>query len=178
MKRMTRDVMEETKRRQRPQQMSQMQGEFYSSTGGGISEVEHDRSLLAAYPGHVTTGNEIALFADVPGDCAHRSFALSPSHRMTEIPLDFCTVQSLDDHQIRFEISPGTRYGLVVTDQDERGAYQIGFYCAPKGNLAPQNALALLQDIFAGLQQGAFSGQISGPQGDDLLYHFATVWFE
>jgi hypothetical protein len=178
MKRVTRDVMEETKTRQRPQQLSQMQEEFYFSIGGQTPEQEKDKSLLAAYPGHVTTGEEIALFADVPGDCAPRFLALSPSRQMTEIPQDFFTVRGLEDGQIRFEISPGTRYGLVVTDQDERGAHQIGFYCAPKGKPGPQEALALLQDIFARLQQGAFNGQISGPQGEDLLYHFATVWFE
>lgn len=178
MKRVTRDVMEETKTRQRPQQLSQMQGEFYFATGGGVAEADQDKSLLAAYPGHAKTGDEIALFADVPGDCAPRFLALSPSRQMTEIPQEFFTVQGLEAGQIRFEISPGTRYGLVVTDQDERGAHQIGFYCAPKGNLEPQDALVLLQDIFARLQEGAFNGQISDPQGDDLLYHFATVWFE
>lgn len=178
MKRVTRDVMEETRTRQRPQQMSQMQDEFYFSMGGGALETEQDKTLLAAYPGHVTTGGEIALFADVPADCAPRFVALSPSMQMTEIPQDYFTVQSLETGQLRFEISPGTRYGLVATEQDERGVHQIGFYCAPKGRAGGQQAMAMLRDVVAGLRAGEFKGSVAGPEGEAVLYHFASVEFE
>ncbi len=179
MKRVTRDVMDETGDRQRPQQLSQMQTEFYFRRGDGSGALERpDETLLAAYPGHVSDGDEIALFADVPPDCAPNFLALSPSRRLTRIPEEFFTVQGLASGQVRFEISPGTRYGLVVTEEDERGTHQIGFFCGQPGGADADATLALLQRLYERFQAGEFSGRLPAVSGSDVLYHFAAVEIE
>ncbi|MCC5956895.1 MAG: caspase family protein [Natronohydrobacter sp.] len=179
MKRVTRDVLEETNARQRPQQMSQMQEEFYFRTGSGegVQEVG-DETLLAVYPGRVGTGDEIALFADVPVNCAPNFFALSSAQTLIPIPEEFFSTHGLANGMLRFEISPGTRYGLVVTEEDPRGAMQIGFYCAQDGARAPQETLALLTRLEQKVAQGLFAGRLDTEAGGSVLYHVAQIEIE
>lgn len=179
MKRVTRDVLDETNARQRPQQMSQMQDEFYFLTGSGETpEDEGDETLLAVYPGRVGTGDEIALFADVPVDCAPNFFALSSARTVTPIPEEFFAVHGLANGMVRFEISPGTRYGLVVTEDDARGAMQIGFYCAQDSARSPQDTLATLAQLERNLAQGLFAGRLEAETGGTVLYHVAQIEIE
>lgn len=179
MKRVTRDVLEETNARQRPQQLSQMQEEFYFLTGGGVETDESgDETLLAVYPGRVGTGDEIALFADVPIGCAPNFFALSPSQSLTPIPEAYFSTHGLASGMLRFEISPGTRFGLVVTEDDPRGTHRIGFYCGRATPTEAEDTLAVVAMLERRFADGTLAGRLDVGEGETVLYHVAEVEIE
>ena len=171
MKRVTSDVMQETEGDQRPQQLSQMQREFYFIRSGTTGEVRDEiRSVLSVYPASVGTGEEIALVADVPTTCQPSFFDLSSGGKVTPIPQQFFKQVVLGNGQIRFEISPGSRYGLVVQDADERGAHRLGFFCEPAG-LDRDGKVALLRKLVERFEAGELQGKVDLP-GVSAAYHF------
>lgn len=171
MKRVTRDVIAATGGEQRPQQLSQMQSEFYfMRTSGGAPTREKVRSVLSVYPAEVTTGEEIALVADVGPQCRPSFFDLSAGGKVTPIPTRFFKQVALGNGQTRFEISPGSRYGLVVQEADERGEHRLGFFCEPSG-LGREGKIALLNDLRAQLEDGTFEGIVEAGD-DDVAFHF------
>ncbi|MDN2583000.1 caspase family protein [Aquibium sp. ELW1220] len=175
MKRVTRNVMEETGERQRPQQLSQMQSEFYFvRSAHQPALVDRDPTLFSAYPASVTTGDEVALFADVPSGCDPAFFDISPSRQVTPIPSHFFRTYGLSGGNIRFEVSPGSRYGLVVQEDDERGTHQIGFFCESSGALDSEAKLRLVQSLYRRLQQKEYSGAFETGLGQAVLYHFTS----
>lgn len=172
MKRVTRDVIEKTDGEQRPQQLSQMQREFYfQRTSGGEVTREEVRSVLSVYPDDVKTGEEVALVADVPPSCEPAFFDLSKSGKVTPIPLRFFKQVSLGNAQTRFEISPGSRYGLVVQEQDERGEHTLGFFCEPAG-LDKPGKVALLKALVGEFGQDRLEGQVDAGGAGDVRFHF------
>ncbi|NNE21841.1 MAG: hypothetical protein HKN11_04460 [Rhizobiales bacterium] len=175
MKRVTRDVMAETGGEQRPQQLSQMQTEFYFSKNAETptAAAPQTKTLLAVYPGKATTGQEVSLLADVPHSCSPSFINLAPSNKVTPIPLKFFKVIDLGNGQTRHEISPGSRYGLVVQEQDERGLHRIGFFCAPTDAVEADAKIKLLRAINARLKNGELSGTTAGDGQDAAAYHFS-----
>ncbi|MGX1495505.1 putative caspase-like protein [Labrenzia sp. MBR-25] len=173
MKRVTRDVMAETDGEQRPQQLSQMQTEFYfKRTNGSAPETDDQQTLLAVYPGSVSVGEEVSVLADVPQQCAPDFFNITPSSRVTPIPTKFFKTVDLGGGKIRYEISPGSRYGLIVQEQDEKGANRIGFFCSMGAALSDQQKKEVLRRINGQLAQNEMSGTI-GSDPELVAFHFA-----
>jgi len=179
MKRVTRDVMDETRGEQRPQQLSQMQTEFYFKKTSAAPTVDTEaKTLLAVYPGKVKTGEEISVLADVPHSCSPSFLNLTPSSKATPIPTQFFKTVDLGNGQYRYEISPGSRYGLVVQDQDERGQNRIGFFCEPAGLAEREDKIELLRALSDKLAAGELAGTLSAPRFGDVAYRFADFVIE
>jgi len=173
MKRVTRDVMAETGGDQRPQQLSQMQTEFYfRRTAASAPVKDSSQTLLAVYPGSVTVGEEVSVLADVPQKCIPNFFNISPSSKVTPIPAQFFKTVELGGGQIRYEISPGSRYGLVVQEQDEKGANRIGFFCSLGTALSDDSKREVLRRINGQLSRNELSGTL-GSAPETVAYHFA-----
>lgn len=161
MKRVTADVMAETGGDQRPQQLSQMQREFYfAAPPGAIPRPAVPEPLLSVYPGKVSVGDEVAMIADLPHSCTPFFFALAPSGKVTPIPRRFFRTVELSSGQTRYEISPGSRYGLTVLPEDEKGAHTIGYVCEPPAGTGTDALKALLRQAVGAAQQGTEDGTI------------------
>lgn len=172
MKRVTRDVILETEGSQRPQQLSQMQREFYfNRTSSGQTTKDDLRSVLSVYPASATTDEEIAVVADVGAQCQPAFFDLSTSGKVTTIPQRFFKRIALGNGQTRFEISPGSRYGLVVQEADERGEHTLGFFCEPAG-ISKDDKVSLLKNLKSQFDAGTFEGSLDAGSTGEALYHF------
>ncbi len=159
MKRVTKDVLEETYGEQRPQQLSQMKREFYfRQTEGGTKEKELLATLLTVYPARATAGEEISVVADVPPSCQPLFVNLGPTGKVTQIPRNFFRVTSLSNGQMRYEISPGSRYGLVVEEKDPLGENKLGFMCEPEGMTEEADVVASLRAVLGQVNAGTLSG--------------------
>lgn len=175
MKRVTRDVLKATNGDQRPQQLSQMQNEFYFSTSeqSRISQTATPiaqptpikpvapRSLLTVYPPRVSIGEEVSVVADVPKSCKPFFLNIAPSYKLTPIPLQFFKSIDIQNGQFRYEISPGSRYGLVVQENDEKGRNQLGYFCEPEGDFDKPQIKAVLKQILAEIKNGQEEGNIN-----------------
>lgn len=167
MKRVTADVMQETGGTQRPQQLSQMQREFYFVPPHGTNApavVEGvNRSLLTVYPPRVDVGQEVSVVADVQPGCTPAFVNVAPSGRVTPVPLSYFKTIAMAGGQTRYEISPGSRYGLVVQEQDEKGVNQFGFFCAPQGDEDKETKKILLRALVQNLSDGKEEGRLAEP---------------
>lgn len=173
MKRVTRDVFVTTDGEQRPQQLSQMQTEFYFNRQGGAAVTEPVRSVLSVYPGRVTTGEELALLADVPPDCEPAFMDMAEqSSKTTPIPTRFFKQIGLSNELTRFEISQGSRYGLVIQPEDARGKHYLGFLCPPRA-ASQDDLISLLQSVRQSLDEGVFQGEAGG-----TAFHFQPYEIE
>lgn len=162
MKRVTADVLRETGGEQRPQQLSQMQREFYFAgppdTPTRPATLE---SLLSVYPARVSVDDEVAMIADLPPSCLPFFFALAPSGRFTPIPRRFFKTVSLASGQTRYEISPGSRYGLKVLPEDEKGINHIGYLCEPAAGTGEDTLKALLRAAVEAARGGKEDGAVN-----------------
>ncbi len=164
MKRVTADVYAETGGNQRPQQLSQMQREFYFSPSTDTAPVPARAELdpiLSVYPLSVTVNEEIAMIADLPRACTPFFYAVAPSGKFTPIPRDFFKTVALSNGQTRYEISPGSRYGLIVLPEDEKGDHHIGYLCEPPVGTDQEVLKGLLRQARdtatgGGLEDGSF----------------------
>lgn len=164
MKRVTADVMEETDGTQRPQQLSQMQREFYfNGKPGAAARVAEPDPILSVYPLRVSVDDEVAMIADLPATCTPFFFAVAPSRRFTPIPREFFRTIGLASGQTRYEISPGSRYGLKVLPEDEKGTNHIGYLCEPPVGTEETVLKAMLRDVVARAQAGEEEGTLSMP---------------
>lgn len=182
MKRVTADVMAATERQQRPQQLSQMMTEFYFSRGnagstklGSLSAdtpviLSPERALLTVYPPRVTVGDEISVFADLDTNCTPSFFNLSPDRKFTPIPLRFFKKTTLDNSQIRFEISPGSRFGLVVQEQDEKGENILGYFCLPADPNDREAQKGILREIARKIGAGEEDGNMNSTSYGEIPY--------
>lgn len=166
MKRVTAYVMAETDGGQRPQQLSQMQREFYFAKGPEGGETGTPRRatpnpILSVYPARVKVEDEVALIADLPPACTPFFFALAPSKRLTPIPRRFFKTVDLASGQTRYEISPGSRYGLKVLPEDEKGRHLIGYLCEPPQVTGQDRLKALLRRVVAASSAGQEDGTIA-----------------
>lgn len=170
MKRVTADVLSETEDTQRPQQLTQMKREFYfqkAALAAGDTV-----TALSLYPRDLTTGDELTLIADMPSSCVPAFFNLSPGNKATPIPGRFFKTLAVKPGEARYEISAGSRYGLVVQEQDERGNHRIGFFCEPPGLDSKQAKIELLRALTARLKDGDLAGSFDGPSGEPVAYRF------
>lgn len=162
MKRVTADVLKETGGEQRPQQLSQMQREFYfagkADTNPRPAVLD---AILSVYPARVSVDDEVAMIADLPPSCTPFFFALAPSSRFTPIPRRFFRTIALTSGQTRYEISPGSRYGLKVLPEDEKGTNHIGYLCEPPVGTEDTTLKALLRAAVSSAQDGVEDGTVS-----------------
>lgn len=159
MKRVTKDVLDETLGDQRPQQLSQMKREFYFHlTDGGQKHREDLQTLLTVYPARATAGEEISIVADVPPSCQPLFVNLGPTGKVTQIPRNFFRITPLSNGQIRYEISPGSPYGLVVEDADPLGTNKLGFVCEPQGISNQADIVATLRRTLTQVNGGTTAG--------------------
>ena len=171
LKRVTGDVLERTSGKQRPQQLSQMQREFYFvSTPKGKKIKSSISSILSVYPDNVKVGDEVALVADVDPACQPAFFDISNSGRVTPLPRHFFKRVVLSSGHARHEISPGTRYGLKVLEKDEKGQHTLGFFCEPS-NLNKAEKISLLKKLTSNFSRGVLVGQ-ERISNKDVAYHF------
>lgn len=161
MKRVTKDVMSETGGDQRPQQLSQMQREFYFTGKANPAPRKALDPILSVYPGRVTVDDEVAMIADLPPSCTPFFFALAPSGRFTPIPRRFFKTVALASGQTRYEISPGGRYGLRVLPEDEKGTNHIGYLCEPLAGTGEETLKALLRAAVEATRAGTEDGAVS-----------------
>tara|TARA_R110002049_G_scaffold142277_2_gene304136 strand:- start:13215 stop:14447 length:1233 start_codon:yes stop_codon:yes gene_type:complete len=183
MKRVTADVMNATGSEQRPQQLSQMMTEFYFNRSAGGSAAAPtkaasppapvsapERALLSVYPPRVTVGEEVSVVADLGAGCTPTFFNLSPGRKFTPIPLEFFKKTSLDNGQTRFEISPGSRFGLVVQEQDEPGENILGYFCPPASLTDREAQKSVLRDIVGQIAKGTEDGSVPAPGHGNVAY--------
>lgn len=177
MKRVTKDVLDKTNGEQRPQQLSQMQKEFYfvekniaEKNVTGKSKIDIG-SILSVYPSSVKTGEEIAVVADVSPSCKPAFFNVSKNDKITPIPIRFFKKINLRNGQIRHEISPGSRYGLIVQEQDERGLNKLGFFCQP-GQLDLNEKKQLLRSLVSKIKLGVEDGEFLHANNKTVKYQF------
>lgn len=161
MKRVTRDVMSETGGDQRPQQLSQMQREFYFTGKATPAPRTQVDPILSVYPGRVSVDDEVAMIADLPPGCTPFFFALAPSGRFTPIPRRFFKTVALASGQTRYEISPGSRYGLKVLPEDEKGTNHIGYLCEPPVGTSEEVLKALLRAAVDAARAGEEDGSVT-----------------
>lgn len=161
MKRVTRDVMSETGGDQRPQQLSQMQREFYFTGKATPAPRNQVDPILSVYPGRVSVDDEVAMIADLPPGCTPFFFALAPSGRFTPIPRRFFKTVALASGQTRYEISPGSRYGLKVLPEDEKGTNHIGYLCEPPVGTSEEVLKALLRAAVDAARAGEEDGSVT-----------------
>lgn len=160
MKRVTGDVIAETGGEQRPQQLSQMQTEFYfKRSANTAAQTDPLRALLAVYPPRVTVGEEISVVADVPNACTPFFANFAPDGQVTPIPLQFFKQVGLPNGQTRYEISPGSRFGLLIQESDAKGDHKLGFLCEPEGIGGNQDAV---KTVLQGTAQKVLSGEWAG----------------
>ncbi len=174
MKRVTRGVIKQTEGKQRPQQLSQMQSEFYFVKNSG-EEVTKDpiKSVLSVYPAELTTGEEVALVADVPNSCAPAFFDMSQAGKITPIPKQFFKQAVLPNGQSRYEISPGSRYGLIIQKQDARGQHILGYFCEPE-NLNRSGKIEFLKALKVNFNKNVLLGKLRASGFDDAQFHFQS----
>ncbi len=188
MKRVTRDVMAETANVQRPQQLSQMQAELYLAKSGAVASKgsipsgnEHKKQartdlILSVYPPQVTTNEEISFFAVLPKTCEPVFLAISPSRKVTPIPNHFFKKEQTGHQLTRYEMSPGSRYGLIIQEQDERGHNWLGLLCAQHDVFSQKNArLTLLRTLHDRLEAGDTEGVINDVNKDAIAYSFSDI---
>ncbi|MEP1352390.1 MAG: caspase family protein [Tateyamaria sp.] len=179
MKRVTSDVMEETGGAQRPQQMSQMQKEFYfQRTTGVMPEREQLSSLLTLYPARVQVGEEVSVVADVENSCDPFFVNFGADGKLTPIPRQFFRIVPMSNGQVRYEISPGSRYGLVVQEQDAPGLNRLGFLCEPSGATDTASIQTTLRAVLGEVQSGQEAGILSVAGIGDVEYRFGTFEIE
>lgn len=173
MKRVTSDVMDETLGEQRPQQLSQMKKEFYfRETGGGQTQTDDLRALLTVYPAKVSVGQEVSVVADVPSACTPMFVNVTPDNKLIPIPRKFFRQVAMDSGQMRYEISPGSRYGLVVQDSDAKGIHQLGFLCEPPGMTAKEDIRNVLKSVVSKISAGQAQGMLDTPGFGQIEYGF------
>lgn len=176
MKRVTRDVIKATKGKQRPQLISQMQTEFYFSGSNSITSnpkpIEHG-PLLAVYPPFVTAGEEVSVVADVPKSCKPFFLIISPADNLTPLPLQYFKQVDILTGQTRYEISPGSRYGLKVTEDDDKGINKLGFFCEPAHNFEHLK-MELINQIADKIETGQHVGTVlyAGGETNYLISDF------
>lgn len=191
MKRVTADVMAATRDEQRPQQLSQMMTEFYfrrdeSQTAVAASAAavampvmeQSERSLLTVYPLRVGVGEEVSVVADLGEFCTPSFFNLSPGRKFTPIPLEFFKRTPLHNRQTRFEISPGSRYGLIVQPQDEKGENVLGYFCEPSGQVDREELKTILRDIVKRIGGGEENGAVETARYGTVHFQARPFWIE
>ncbi|TLP69380.1 caspase family protein [Parasedimentitalea maritima] len=176
MKRVTGDVVAETNGVQRPQQISQMQTEFYfKRTPSPDVTVDPLRTLLAVYPQQVTAGEEVSVVADVPPSCTPFFTNFAPDGKLSPIPLKFFNSIPLSNGQIRYEISPGSRFGLAIQEEDPHGTHKLGLLCEPTGVGNDQNAVrTVLAAVAERVNAGELTGFVSAGSYDPIEYSFES----
>ncbi|MEP4876931.1 MAG: caspase family protein [Tateyamaria sp.] len=189
MKRVTADVMAATDSEQRPQQLSQMMTEFYFNRSGSETTApkqsapvpvaqKPERSLLTVYPPRVSVGEEVSIVADLTATCVPSFFNLSPGRKFTPIPLEFFKQVSLANGQTRFEISPGSRFGLVVQEQDEKGQNMLGYFCPPASLVDPETLKLVLREIVANIRTGDEDGTVNSADYGAVRYQARPYFIE
>ena len=174
MKRVTNDVLEETLGDQRPQQLSQMKREFYfRQTEGGTKDRETLQTLLTVYPARVSAGEEVSVVADVPPSCQPLFVNLGPTGKVTQIPRNFFRVTSLSNGQVRYEISPGSEYGLQIEEKDPHGVNKLGFLCEPRGISEKADIVATLRSTLTKVNEGTAFGILETEQFGDSEFRFS-----
>jgi uncharacterized caspase-like protein len=190
MKRVTADVMAATGGEQRPQQLSQMMTEFYfaraavaatdiSSAATPLAVPQTaERALLSVYPPKATVGEEVSVVADIGASCTPSFFNLTPGRRFTPIPVDFFKKSDLANGQFRFEISPGSRFGLVVQQQDEKGTNILGYFCVPDAFSDPEAQKLVLREIVSQIEAGQEEGMVDAAGFSAVAYQVRPFLIE
>ncbi len=162
MKRVTKDVMQATGGEQRPQQLSQMQSEFYfARTENADVETDDLRSLLTVYPQRVTVDQSVSVVADLPPSCTPFFFNLSPARKLTPVPLQFFKTIEMQNGLFRFEISPMADNRLTVEETDEKGNNRLGYFCEPKQKMTKAEIASTLRSIIVRIEAGDEDGQVA-----------------
>ena len=178
MKRVTRGVIKETEGKQRPQQLSQMQSEFYFARNAKGKITRDDfKSILSVYPAKVTTGDAVALVADVPSACVPAFFDRSLNGNIEMFPKKYFKQILLGSGQTRFEISPGSRFSLKIEEKDARGTHNLGYFCEPS-NLKPEGREAIVEALGNSIAADQLQGKFVTEGGEESQFHFQSYEIE
>lgn len=113
------------------------------------------------FPEMLAVGDELSLVADMPATCTPTFLNLSPTQQVAPLPLDIFQKMEIGAGQVRYQISAGGQYGLVVLPEDEKGTHRIGYLC-PQRPFADQTALKdALRRVVGELDAGRMSGALS-----------------
>ena len=179
MKRVTHGVIKQTEGKQRPQQLSQMQTEFYFVKNSGEKLTKDPvKSVLSVYPAELTTGEELALVADVPNSCAPAFFDMSKGGKITPIPKQYFNQAVLSNGQSRYEISPNNKlYGLQIEKEDARGLHILGYFCEPP-DLDRSGKIEFLKALRANFNKNVLLGKLSASGFNDAQFHFQRYFIQ
>lgn len=120
--------------------------------------------VMTLYPQALGVGEELSVVADAPKGCVPAFVALSPSMKLTPIPAQVFQKVDIGPEQDRYQISAGGRFGLVIEEQDEKGAHKMGFLCGPQA-LEGETLKAALQTVVGQLNAGTLLGEVPTPVG-------------
>jgi hypothetical protein len=114
---------------------------------------------MKVYPTLATIGTEISFLADPPPYCDPFFFNLTPSGRVTPIPIEFFRQLDLGRGIVRYEISPRSDFGLVIEPDDEVGLNQLGYLCQPVKLQEMAGLQGIMRRLLA-LRQDVSEGEI------------------
>ena len=131
-------------------------------------------SVLMPADHALATRTEIAVrdLAEVPMACQPSFLNLSPSRKVAPIPAKFFKQTDLGAGRNHFEISPGSRYGLIVQEEDERGRNLIGFFCVPPGLEDKEDTIGIIRELDAKLSAGTMAGTVSFKTFENIAFRF------
>lgn len=133
--------------------------------------------LMSAFPASLGLGGELSLVADMPSDCTPAFVDISPSLQLTPIPLDIFEKVDLGPGQTRYQVTPTSRYAVVVQEKDEKGEHRIGYLCSSSGVSDAAQLKSALRLVVADLNKGQLSGKVS-VDGGTVSYAFKSYVIE
>ncbi|OWV43949.1 hypothetical protein CDZ97_04090 [Mameliella alba] len=133
--------------------------------------------LMSAFPASLGVGGELSLVADMPADCTPAFVDISPSLQLTPIPLEVFEKVDLGPGQTRYQVTPASRYAVVVQEQDEKGEHRIGYLCSSSGVSDAEQLKSALRLVVADLNKGQLSGKVT-LDGGTVDYAFKSYVIE
>lgn len=133
--------------------------------------------IMSLFPKALGVGQELSVVADVPAGCTPAFVDISPSRKLTPIPLEVFEKVELSDIQTRYQVTAASRYGLVVQEEDEKGPHSIGFLCSSTGLEDATQLKAALRQVVKALGQGQMDGAVT-VNGGTVTYSFKIYQIE
>lgn len=129
--------------------------------------------IMTLFPKELEVGQELSIVADVPKACTPAFVDISPSRKLTPIPLEVFEKVDFSDIQTRYQVTAASRYGLVVQEEDEKGPHWIGYLCSSTGVADAAQLKSALRQVVGALGQGKMDGAVTVDTGT-VNYSFNT----
>ena len=92
-----------------------------------------DLGLVSVEPRLIRAGQLLTVSAEPPVNCNPFFFDVSPSGRLTPIPLEIFDTLEIRPGLLRYDNNADSQYGIIVQPEDDPGLHRLGFICQPSG---------------------------------------------